>query len=197
MDFRTRPSINGHPIPGDLFPWGTGRFRTGQQDGLTIQPANGILFLALVTMPNLNVLIDQLSVQFTVAGTAGTALARLGLYDDDGTGRPGPLLVDAGTVAADAVALRSINLGAAVGPSSMVVWTACVTQGNPAGTPAYRRGSGSHPAMSFDTAAQATTSSSNAHAWTVPGVVGALPASVAGLLVGPQNTYPLVVMRRA
>lgn len=48
--------------------------------------------------------IDRIAIEITAAGTAGTVI-RLGIRSDNGTGKPDALMLDAGTVAGDAVAL--------------------------------------------------------------------------------------------
>lgn len=56
--------------------------------------------------------IDRLGLNVTVIGAgtggAGTKVVRLGIRRDNGRGRPGDVLLDAGTIAADAVANASI-----------------------------------------------------------------------------------------
>lgn len=55
--------------------------------------------------------IDKIGIEVTGAGTAGSVI-RLGVYADDGTGKPGALLLDAGTVTGDSNAVKTITLGA-------------------------------------------------------------------------------------
>jgi hypothetical protein len=48
---------------------------------------------------------SSIAVEVTTAAAAGT-LIRFGIYKDDGSGRPGALVLDCGTVASDVVGLR-------------------------------------------------------------------------------------------
>jgi hypothetical protein len=66
------------------------------------------------------------------AGSAG-ALVRLGLYADNGSGAPGALIVDAGTVAATSATFVSAAISQALAPG--LYWAACAIQGAPATTP--------------------------------------------------------------
>lgn len=56
-----------------------------------------------------NITVDRIAVNITIAGAGGTAI-RLGIYKNGTNLYPGALLLDAGTVAADGVAIREINI---------------------------------------------------------------------------------------
>ena len=55
------------------------------------------------------IVIDRLFVDISTAGNAGS-LVRLGVYSDDGTGEPGALLVNAGTIDASTTGVKEITL---------------------------------------------------------------------------------------
>jgi hypothetical protein len=68
--------------------------------------------------------IDRLGV-ITIA--TGSATVRLGLYADAGTGIPGALLVDGGTVDGSTTSAKEVTVSQAVGPG--LVWFAWAAQG--------------------------------------------------------------------
>lgn len=104
----------------------------------SVQFSNGAL--AFMRLQTRGVTIDQIWCQVQTAGSAG-ALVRLGLYADAG-GKPGALLLDAGTVDATVAGVKTIavnNLVLPVGP----IWTAVVNQGAAATLPVlYGTGTG-------------------------------------------------------
>jgi hypothetical protein len=59
----------------------------------------------------------------------------MGIYNDDGSGRPGSLLLDAGTVAGTATGFLSITINQAL--AAGIYWLALLGQGN-SGTPFYQ-----------------------------------------------------------
>lgn len=93
--------------------------------------------------------IDQLLCEVvTTPGSAG-AVIRMGVYDDDGTGYPGDLLVDGGTVAAESTGVKSVTLGSVLALPSPLVWLVGVVQGEAATRPTVRTiTSGSYPVHS-------------------------------------------------
>jgi hypothetical protein len=76
----------------------------------------------IVTQP---VILTRLGVDITSAGETG-AVTRIALYYDDGSGRASTLLLDAGTVAADAIATPEITISQLVQPG--VLWLTAVNQ---------------------------------------------------------------------
>ncbi|KKK64549.1 hypothetical protein LCGC14_2983100, partial [marine sediment metagenome] len=72
--------------------------------------------------------LDRLAFEVTGAGAGGTA-ARLGIYDDDGAGYPGALVVDAGTVLVDGVGVKAITINQAIEPG--LYWLGLVSDGTP------------------------------------------------------------------
>lgn len=59
--------------------------------------------------------IDEIVCEVTVAGTAGSVI-RMGIYSDNGNVFPGALLIDAGTVAGDTVAVKTIVINQVMQP---------------------------------------------------------------------------------
>lgn len=122
-------------------------------------------------------MLDRLGVDVTIAGTAG-AVVRLGVYTDDGNGRPDALLLDAGTVAATAVGQPLIDLSAApfAFPAAGLFWIGGAVQGGAGTRPTVRRGVSMGVPVSGTTAAQTAGTPAG---YTLGGVGGALPASAA------------------
>jgi hypothetical protein len=71
--------------------------------------------------------VTSMEVDCTAAGAGGTPTIRLGLYLPDAAGRPGALLVDAGTVDATLTGLLAKTVSQAM-PRGLL-WTAVVAQG--------------------------------------------------------------------
>jgi hypothetical protein len=69
--------------------------------------------------------VAALRCEVTVAGAAG-AVVRLGLYAQGSNGRPGALIVDAGTVSSESTGIKEIAVTETV---EGLVWTAVVAQG--------------------------------------------------------------------
>jgi hypothetical protein len=80
--------------------------------------------------------INRIGAEIVTAGQAGSLL-RLGIYADDGTGRPGPLMIDAGTVPGDAIA-AAVEVPCVVTLPVGIVWLAAVVQNAPATQPSVR-----------------------------------------------------------
>lgn len=118
-----------------------------------------------------------------VAGTTGTA--RLGVYTDV-AGRPGALVLDAGTVAITAgVALKEITINQALAQGAY--WLAL--QGEYTGTAPEFNGATNHIPFNPDSSPPLSING------YFQNNVGALPANAAGLTIAGQ--VPLVLMRRS
>ena len=79
--------------------------------------------------------LDRIGIEHTVAGGAGSVI-RLGIYNDDGYGQPGSLLIDAGTLDATvAGAFQSLTI--AVTTRTPRIHCAVAAQGS-ASTPTLR-----------------------------------------------------------
>lgn len=117
--------------------------------------------------------VAQAAAEITAAGTAGNVL-RLGIYADSG-GKPGALVADWGTIAADAVAgfAKVTGLSTALAPG--LYWVGGVVQGATT-QPTVRTIASSQYAGSLGSADPAIGTVFGA-GWFVTGVTGALPGS--------------------
>lgn len=123
-------------------------------------------------IPNVVTLV-RIGSDIAGAGDVGSKL-RLGLYSDDGTGRPGNLLLDAGTIAGDSVAVQEITISQAVGAG--ICWAAAAVQIVTVTQPTVRtQGAGALAGMDAGTATPAAGALSGAV--SVAGVAGAFPAT--------------------
>lgn len=77
--------------------------------------------------------LGALFVQCTLAGS-GDSVVRLGIYNDDGTGFPGTLLTEIGTVATSGTGVFTLNVPMATLINPGLYWVAGVTQGTTAAT---------------------------------------------------------------
>jgi hypothetical protein len=123
--------------------WQHGRWYAAPNFGsvsTSITLNNGALRATPFWVPNA-VTVQAIACEVTTGGGAG-ALYRAGIYADDGTGRPGALLLDAGTFSVAAGdpgvpgVLTITGLSTALTPG--VYWIAGVVQGNPAPQPTLR-----------------------------------------------------------
>lgn len=71
--------------------------------------------------------ITKIGSEVTGAGGSGSVV-RIGLYADDGTGYPGALVVDAGTIDGTSATVQDITLGSSVELTAGVYWSATVAQ---------------------------------------------------------------------
>ena len=114
--------------------------------------------------------MDRIGAEVTVVGTAG-AVVRLGIYDDDGSGLPGALVVDAGTIAGTVAAASTITISQAFANAGWR-WLAACVQG----------AAGTRPTMRMVTyvgdapVSHGSTPGSNIQtSYVQTGVAGALP----------------------
>lgn len=98
----------------------------------TVNRPNAFITYGRLAVPE--VTVDRIGVEITGAGSAG-ALLRLGIYADDG-GKPGALLLDAGTVDGTLTGVQSISISKTL--DAQVVWLAVAVQGAPVTTPTVR-----------------------------------------------------------
>lgn len=129
--------------------------------------------------------VDRLGVEVTTVGAAGSVI-RVGMYDDDGGGRPGALLVDAGTVDATTTGAKELTVTQDLA-SGGVYWLAAVAQ---VATATLRSATGPLLPVGTDTLAAATAATPPVGFYE-NSISGALPASAtpvttttAGYLVG-------------
>lgn len=88
-------------------------------------------------VPN-TVTVTRVGAEVTTVGEAGSKV-RLGIYADDGTGRPGALVLDAGQIAGDSATVQEITgLSATIGPGWY--WSAWAVQSAPTTVPTLRAG---------------------------------------------------------
>jgi len=122
--------------------------------------------------------LTRLSVDVTTAGEAGSVL-RLGIFYDNGTTIPDVLLLDAGTVAGDAIAQPEITISQALNPG--IYWLSTVAQVCPTTPPTVRILSvGAQPGVSN---ASLPGSGQTYQGMSRTGISGALPANFGAVTV--------------
>lgn len=130
---------------------------------------------------------DRIGAQVTVVGAAGTVV-RLGIYADNGNGTPGALIIDAGTIAGDAVASAEVAISKTLAPG--LYWLVAVSQG---GAPTMTCMSGSNEVGAGSTLAVATGTAPRSGFTFV--AAGALPATFAS--AGQTSAAVIVALRAA
>lgn len=113
--------------------------------------------------------LDRIGISVTTGQASG--VVRLGAFRDDGSGRPGALIADFGTVDASATATPTITINQTLEPGR--VWLAGVSQGS-ASPPTVQVNNGALPGI---TAASISEAAANLNGYEMTGVTGALPSA--------------------
>lgn len=131
---------------------------------------NGTLRLTPHYIPNATALTK---IGAEVTSASASTLFRLGIYADDGEGRPGRLIVDAGTIDGGSATVQEKDIAVTIGPGWY--WFGGAVQ-NAAGTqPTMRTSSSFGPSVDNGSSTPSTGASAIARAQA--SVTGALPAT--------------------
>jgi len=121
--------------------------------------------------------ISTMGIEVTAAGTAGT-LIRLGLRGDNGTGQPGTLILDAGTLAGDAITASGIEItGLSQSLTPGLYWFTATAQSTGGTLPTLRAQTGDMVPVAAPTLASSIGSASSTGYVTGATVTGALPST--------------------
>lgn len=155
------------------------------QCGLTtVLPSQGAIYYCPVWFAE-ETTLSNIGLEVTVVGSAGSVI-RLGIYEDarpgwsESPGRPGLLLLDAGTIdgtTTNSGAPQTLAAAVTVGPG--VVWFAACGQGSPATRPTVRATNGPTPIPIGTTATLASQNGLSGYFHNA-GAAGALPTLAAG-----------------
>lgn len=132
---------------------------------------NGTLRVAPMWVPN-TVTLTRIGVGITVGGDA-TAKVRLGVYGDDGTGKPGALLLDAGQVDAAAAGDPELTISLTVGPGWY--WVGGAVQGVTTTQPTVRILTTHHSSMPLSIPSGLPAGGILPVGYSISGITGALP----------------------
>jgi len=162
-------------------PWQSGRYYCVPNSGsvtTTASLSTAVVRATPFVVPN-DVTLVRIGGEVTGAGDAGSVL-RLGIYGDDGTGRPGPLIIDAGTIAGDSATVQEITISAALKAG---VYYSAAAQQVVTVTPPTVRAITLLGAMGLDAGVSLPGAGSAPLGYTMTSISGAFPASftVAGL----------------
>lgn len=153
--------------------------------GQTSAFTQGTVYVVPFWVPKAKTL-DRIGIEVTTV--AGSSVVRLGIYNDDGDGMAGTVLLDAGTIdSSSGTTFKEINISQALSPG--LYWLASCSQG---GAPTLRASSGQAGAgASIGIGSEAASNlASNVMVGYRgnTGVAGALPAfsSPAALNVAPR-----------
>lgn len=132
---------------------------------------------------------DIVTGEMTVAGGAGSAV-RVGLYADDGSGYPGALVADFGTLNAQSTGAKLLGIPKGITLSPAVYWQAIVAQG---GAPQMRvKTVSAHPWIG-----SLTQSNSSPTAYTQAGVNDVLPTTFSTTPAISQSPNPAIMYHAA
>lgn len=139
-------------------------------------------------VPN-TVSITKIGAEITSAGEAGSKL-RLGIYSDDGTGRPGSLLVDAGQIAGDSATVQEITLATPLSIGPGWYWAAGAVQSAPSSQPTVRIAS--ILSAPTDVGTSIPSAGLGTYGWGATSISGAFPST---LTVTPVSTAPRIFVK--
>lgn len=97
-------------------PFVSGRYYVtpeNQNAGTSAALGVGTLRVMMFNVPN-NCTLSRIGAEVVTIGDVGSKF-RLGIYADDGTGRPGALLVDAGVIAGDSATVQELVINLPLG----------------------------------------------------------------------------------
>lgn len=137
---------------------------------------------------------DRISLGVAVAGTAGAKI-RLGIYNDDGSGQPGTLLLDAGTINGDSNTYQDITISQALASGTMY-WVAVCWQVQSVGSGTVR---GSVPTFStgYWVGKAANSTDVRTANYKQASVTGAFGSPAVPSTTGAEVGYPNVRIRAA
>jgi hypothetical protein len=135
---------------------------------------NNVLRAVPFYVPNA-VAITKIGAEVTVIGEVGSKV-RLGVYTDDGLGRPGTLVFDGGQINGDSATVQEVTLGTPVPLGPGWYWAAGVVQSAPTTVPTLRVPS-AMTAMT-DAGAVIPTAGLAINGWGATSITGALPATL-------------------
>lgn len=173
------------PIPGWYHP------NPVSTDTGSLSSAEGSLYVVPLWVPG-SMSVTEIGVEVAVAGGAGSVI-RLGIYDSTSAtnGRPGALIVDAGTVDATSIGVKTAAISETL---SGLVWLAAVTQGGGSPTVQIYRVQGANRVYPRGFAAGTFRATSGAVRMGATGsVTGALPST--GSFTAVTTTGPFLGVR--
>lgn len=135
---------------------------------------NNVLRAVPFYVPN-SVTLTKIGTEVTTIGEAGSKV-RLGIYADDGTGRPGALVVDGGQINGDSATVQEVTLGTPVAVGPGWYWAAAAIQSAPA-TPPTLRVPSAMTAMT-DVGTSIPSAGLGVNGWGATGISGAFPATL-------------------
>jgi hypothetical protein len=141
---------------------------SGSSATLGVSVAKAVPF----TVPN-SCVISRIGADISVIGDAGS-LYRLGIYADDGTGRPGALKVDGGTVLGDSATVQEVTVNVALSPG--LYWAVGVVQ-NVATTQPTVRTASTNIMLPLDAGTTIPGAAASNLGFQSTGVAGALAAT--------------------
>ena len=152
-------------------------------------PNNNQLAACPIYIPN-SVTLNGIAIGVNGGASTG-GVVRLGIYADDGTGVPGTLLVDAGTVDVTTNGTKSLTISLAVTPG--IYWLAAVVQGNPTTRPTLWKISASGLPWPVSAGSAANSLQNALQTYAQNSVSGALGNWSAGIGTMGQDCAQIVV----
>lgn len=181
------------PLPAFTFPAGSYLFPSSPNNTSTANTLGTGTLRAVPFYTPVALSVARIGAEITAAGDAGGRL-RLGVYADNGSGFPGALVIDAGTIAADAVATAEATLASPVTLTPGWYWLAAVVQAVTTTQPTVRIGAAATPGFLFTPGTALPGAGSTAVGYSMTGVTGALPAAWSPTLT-PTGAAPRLLLK--
>lgn len=154
-------------------PWQSGRYyflpNSANASTSAVQ-TNGLVRACPFWLPNA-VTLSRVGAEVTTIGDVGSKL-RLGFWADDGTGRPGTLLLDAGQIAGDSATVQEIVISLALAPG--IYWVGGAVQAVTVTPPTLRTSGAQGPWLNIDAGTVIPAAGSTPAGQQMTGVTGAL-----------------------
>jgi hypothetical protein len=152
--------------------------------------SNDTLRVAPIQIPKI-VTLDRIGCEVTVVGQTGSTIA-LCIFGDDGTGYPGPLVLNAGTVAVDITGVKELTISQLLKPGTY--WIGGVITGSSTTPPTLRLLNGSETFVGVPTNTAALSSTAYGYSATATG--GVIPTNYS-TTISSTGTIPKVFIRAA
>lgn len=129
------PLLKAPPVVGQIVCTMPGAYSfIGTNQTISSVQGNQSLRVAALYISKITI-FDRIGCEVTTGGESGSTI-RLGIYADNGFQYPGSLVLDAGTVTGDTIAIKEINISQLLQPG--LYWMGGCIQGAPTTQPAVR-----------------------------------------------------------
>lgn len=190
-DSRFPPSGTGYLSGNYYAPLFAGGYSTAFPSSNAVNSNNQLQFCQFRC--NAAFTADRITIDIRSAGDAGSVV-RVGIWRDSGFGKPGTLVLDAGTVSGTTVATQSITISQALTPG--MYWLGAVWQGLSAVNPTWTALNATTQTANMENQIANPATNNWAYAWAAQPVSGALASNPTVFAIA-GGTGPRIWLRAA